>query len=65
MNLLGLQSKIFIFVHSINFKPCFVVYFSADTLYDRPAEVFHTASIEEKHELITKLSTKYPVFKSL
>ncbi|XP_008214312.2 chitobiosyldiphosphodolichol beta-mannosyltransferase isoform X2 [Nasonia vitripennis] len=35
----------------------------AKVLYDRPPEEFHPISIEEKHELLLKLSKDYDIFK--
>ncbi|OWF46487.1 Chitobiosyldiphosphodolichol beta-mannosyltransferase [Mizuhopecten yessoensis] len=37
---------------------------SAETLYDRPADLFQEATVEERHDLFSKLSLAYPIFGS-
>ncbi|XP_069124573.1 chitobiosyldiphosphodolichol beta-mannosyltransferase-like [Argopecten irradians] len=37
---------------------------SAETLYDRPAEIFQEATVEERHDLFSRLSLAYPIFGS-
>ena len=41
-----------------------ILFFSAITLYDRPAEIFHPISLTEKHELFLKRAVDFPEFSS-